>query len=341
MGVVGLMIFFLSLSGSSCKKDAPPQLPPKAKAGKSVLVLNEGTFNWGNASLDLIDLETGKLHTNVFTAANQRPLGDVLQSVNVFDQQAWLVVNNSMKIERVSLEDFKSRGTIQPLKAPRYMLPVNQKVYVSDIYAGVIHILDRLTGQKTGAVACKGWTEQMLLIGKEAWVCNVTRSKLYIINTEQDQIIDSVKVGDAPQTIVKDTNGKVWVLCEGALPPAETAGSLWKINPSLRQVEASFQFDEGRHPKNLKIDGVGNTLYYLLNGICRMNIADNNLPSGPWISQGSRLFYGLAVNPADGNIWVSDAKDYVQRGEVLRYDASGKLTGTWLAGIIPRDFHFY
>jgi hypothetical protein len=338
---VQTIVFAGILLWTSCEKDPPLPPPPFTSSGNSVLVLNEGNFNWGNASIDLLDLKSGKLHEDVFQAMNHRPLGDVLQSMRVIDHEAWLVLNNSMKIERINLLDFKSVSTVASLQSPRYLLPLDGKVYVSDLYAGKIHILDRVTGAKKGSIPCSGWTEGMLARNDEAWVCNTRKGKVYVINSMTDQIIDSVHVGDLPQTLVADKNGQIWVLCQGDIPPNETAGSLWKIDPSTRSVLATFNLPDASHPSSLCINASGEVLYFILNGIYKVPVDAASWPTSAWVSQGQRRFYGLSVNHTDGSIWVSDAKDYVQRGEIIRYAESGEITGTWLAGIIPRDFYFY
>jgi len=58
------------------------------------------------------------------------------------------------------------------------------------------------------------------------------------------------------------------------------------------------------------------------------------------ISQGSRNLYGLGVDPTTGNIYVSDAIDYVQKGKVYRYHPDGSLIDSFTAGVIPGGFYF-
>ena len=48
-----------------------------------------------------------------------------------------------------------------------------------------------------------------------------------------------------------------------------------------------------------------------------------------------RLFYGINVDPQNGDIYVTDAKNYIQNGDLLRYSADGTLLGTFSLGLIP------
>jgi len=331
----------LSVLFVSCRKEGSPEEPNIPVQGQSVWILNEGTFNWGNASIDVLNAETGQLSSDVFMAVNKRPLGDVLQSVTFVGNEAWLVVNNSMKIERINPADFKSKGTIDGLRSPRYLLPLDSKVYVSDLYSGEILVLDKFNGSKLKSIACAGWTEEMLFKDGFVWVCNVRKKKVYLINPESDKLVDSVSVGDAPRSIVCDKRGQIWVLCEGEIPPSETPGSLWCIDPVSRVVKDSMSFPAGSHPSNLCLNADSDQLYFLWKGVRKMSIDDSQIPSTAWIEQGTQQFYGLAVNKADGNVWVSDAGDFVQRGKVMRYNSSAELKGSWQVGVIPRSFYFY
>jgi hypothetical protein len=76
-------------------------------------------------------------------------------------------------------------------------------------------------------------------------------------------------------------------------------------------------------------------------GIYQMHVSSSSLPTSPLITQGSRVFHGLKINPVDNNIFVSDAIDYIQKGKVYYYSSIGVLKGTINTGIIPVDFYFY
>ena len=53
----------------------------------------------GNAELGFINNGLKQRLDNVFQSANNRNLGDVFQSMNIINEQAYLVINNSGKIE--------------------------------------------------------------------------------------------------------------------------------------------------------------------------------------------------------------------------------------------------
>ena len=336
--IVGVMAL------SACKKEVPPPEPdlPDEK-GHSVFVLNEGNFQWGNASLSLISLNNNSIQNDVFSAANNRPLGDVLQSAAFINRELWLVVNNSQRIERIDLATGKSKGAINGVQSPRYIINTGSgKAYVSDLYSGSIHVIDTATYSISNSIQTNGWTEELILLNNRVWVCNTGSNQVYKINPISHQIEDSVAVGIKPRSIRSDKMGRIWVLCEGEIPPQESAGSLWCIDASANNVLCQFSFPNSTdHPSKLCVNANGDRLYFLNNGVQRMSISDVALPSTSFIQAGNRIFYGLSIHPQDESIWLSDARDYVQQGKVFRYTSDATLMNEWDAGIIPGGFFFY
>ena len=104
---------------SSC--DKPKSLGKEDHfLSEGILISNEGNFQWGNASVSFYDEEKDTLLQDVFQSVNQRPLGDVLQSIYLDDKYAYLVVNNSGKIEVVEKHSFDLQHTISGFMSPRY-----------------------------------------------------------------------------------------------------------------------------------------------------------------------------------------------------------------------------
>jgi YVTN family beta-propeller protein len=342
-----LKYFLLSLMAISvvgCKDDEPepePEVP--VEEGHAAFVLNEGTFQWGNASLSHIKLTTSEIQEDIFAPANNRPVGDVLQSAAMIDGKIWLAVNNSQKIERIDPKTAVAIAPIDGLQSPRYMLEAKPgKVYVTDLYADRIHVINVESGTVSGSIETRGWTEELLLHNGLVWVCNTDLDKLFVIDPNTDQIVDSVQVGDKPRSIKKDLGGKLWVLCEGEIPPAETAGSLVKVDPEARTVLQTFTMPlTTDHPTRLQTNVAGSELYFLLHGIYKMNIQSTELPTSAWIEANGRVFYGLGIHQDDESVWVSDARDYVQKGKVYRYNQQKTEIGSWDVGVIPCSFYFY
>jgi hypothetical protein len=342
-GSVLLFACGLLLLHVSCKKETPTDNNDTDMIKEhGVFIVNEGNYMWSNASVSYYNFSNGKYFEDIFDEKNNRPLGDVAQSIAVKDGKAYIVVNNSNKIEIVDLNYFTSVGVINGLTSPRYILPVTStKAYVSDLYSNSITIVDLNSNAKTGSIPCKGSTEEMLLTGNEVYVTNTRTDKIYIVNCNSDAVADSIQVGFASNSLAVDKNGKLWVFCAGDANNSIHA-SLHRVNMMTRLVEKSFSLPDALDIwDKLRINAAKDTLYYMDKGIYQMPVDAIGLPSAPVIPQGSSVFHGLAVNPTDNSIFVADAVDYIQKGKVRYYSSTGVLKGTINTGVIPVDFFFF
>ena len=351
--VLGVLIFVIS----SCSKDpirpsiGPVDPPPGDSSSYTTgfFIVNEGNFNWGNASVTYVDNETGTPYQHIFQQANNRPLGDVAQSMKVMNNRGYIVVNASNRVEVVDLTDFKIIKSIDGFNSPRYIEFVDStKAYVTNLYKD-ISVVDLRTLTITKTIKTPEWTEGMVkynqymfltCIGTFSEPSSKRKAKLLILDTETDVIVDSIQTATEPVGIVIDKKLKLWVLCSGGWD-GFSAPVLIRVNPDLRQVEKAFSFPGTDIPSRLNINPTGDTIYYLQNGIFQMPVTAAQLPSQPLISSGGHLFYGLAINPIDGTIYASDAIDYVQDGIAFQFSSSnGILIHTWETGRIPGSFCF-
>jgi len=93
-------------------------------------------------------------------------------------------------------------------------------------------------------------------------------------------------------------------------------------------------------PSRLAINSGGDTLYFLNNGVFQMPVTSSAIPEIAFIPSAG-LFYGLGIDPVNGNIFVSDAVDFVQNGWVYRYDqTTGALLNSYSVETIPGSFCF-
>jgi hypothetical protein len=331
---------------SSCVKDTPPvptTTVSSINSNNKVYIINEGQFAHvpGNANVSLYDATTGTVIENFYSQQNSNAvLGDVCQSMTKYNNNYYIVVNNSHKIEVASAYDLKQTATITGFNSPRYILPITyNKAYVSDLYANAIHIIDLNTNTITGSIPSYSTTEEMVLIYNKAFITSPSSNYCYVINPITDVITDSINVGKGASSIIIDKNSKVWVLASGS-STASQVGKLVRINPVTLQIELSLTFTPADSPNQLCINKTRDTLYYLNKGICQFPIVSGTLPAFPLVSQGSKIYYGLGINPVDYNIYVSDAIDYVQKSMIEIYSVNGSFKTSFHAGYISNGFMF-
>jgi len=338
-GFVCAGFLFLSSCVSDKAKDVKPEIPVAAKPSAGVYITNEGNFTWGNASVSYYSFSDQQVTEDAFKAGNNRQLGDVCQSMSIINGKAYIVVNNSFKIEVVTPDSLKSVGVISGLSSPRYILEVNDnKAYVTDYKRNAISVVDLSTNNVIKEILCKGWTEELVLAGNKVFVTNIRKHYLYVVNPVSDIIEDSIKIGLNAYSIKTDKNNKVWVL---AGRNGSVAATLHRINPVNNTIEQTLSFNTSDNPGSLEINGTKDTLYYLNKGVCQFSISGASLPGAVLVPQGNMLFYGLGIDPTSGVIYVSDAIDYVQQGMVYRYLPNGNLLNSFKAGTTPGDFCFY
>jgi YVTN family beta-propeller protein len=326
----------------SCRKDKPerPDEPPITIGNSGgVYITNEGNFQWGNAKVSYYDIATQTSTEDLFQPANGFALGDVCQSMRLFNSKAYVVVNNSGKVVVADPNTFVQSAVITGFNSPRCFLPVsNNKAYVTDLYANSIAVVDLGANAITGSISCPGWTEELVLACGKAFVTNQSRNFVYVIDTATDQLLDSIAVSRGGNSIVEDAQGQLWVACSGG---SGTDPALYRIDPQTMQVlQVLSSPSSSERPWRLTTNGGNDTLYYLNNGVCRIAISATELPSTTFIAANGRNFYGLGIEPNSGVVYISDAIDFVQRGKVYRYRTDGTVINEFLAGTTPGSFVF-
>lgn len=313
---------------------------------ESIFVINEGNFMYGNATLSCLDTVKNDIQNDIFYKTNGLPLGDVAESMTIWKNKGYIVVNNSGKVYIIDTRNGKYIGKITGLTSPRFVHFVNdEKAYITDLYAGKISIFNPATGLVTGFIATSSHhsTEEMVQYGNLVFVtCWSGDHSVLVINTLDDQIIAELQTGSQPCGIVLDRFKKIWVLCQSQ-PGNNSANKaqLQRIDPDKMLIDKSFNFSFGEKPVKLAMDEMGENLLFILgNSVYKLSVLADGLPEHPYINLQSTILYGLGVDPNNGNIYVSDALDYQQTGTIYRYAKSGRLLGRFKAGIIPGRFCF-
>ncbi|MBO4574252.1 MAG: DUF5074 domain-containing protein [Bacteroidales bacterium] len=340
--------FAIAIAFASCSKKDNPQPAPQPTT-KGLFISNEGTFTYANSSLSYYDKEADTVANNLFFRVNGAPIGDVAQSLTIIGNDLYIVVNNSKYIYKVDAQTILYKAKIIGFTSPRYMLPVgNNKAYVSDLASPGLWSLDLVTYAKT-LINTGKTTECMVKINNEVFVSNWSKSyvdfennTVQVIDCVNDALVDEIEVAREPKAMVVDKNNNIWVICNGGWDP--TVGqdpALICINPATREIVKRFDFTPGvDSPDGLAIDGTGENVFFMNGGygtlnVYKMSVDATELPEAAFIMSEGRLFYGIKVDPQNGDIYLTDAKNYVQNGDLLHYSAEGELLGTFTLGIIP------
>lgn len=337
------VIVILLLLIFACRKK--PEVQPVEKVvitEKTAIVLNEGNFGSNNASISLIDLEKQTITNNYYSQINNKPLGDVVQSITIYDNKAYIIVNNSNKIEVVNLSSMESIYTAEGFNSPRYMEVINnEKAYVTSLYGNCIYEMNPTTYAITTTIPANGWTENIIFFNNQLLVANMTKGYIYFIDISNNTITDSIATTIEPNSMVLDYEQNLWVLCGGGWNHLQKP-ALLKINPTTKTVIQKLQFQKSNsYPSQLVINNAKNQLYFIDKDIYSLLVNDTTLPQTPVIAANGKLFYCLSISPVNNHLFASDAVNYLSNGYVYQYNLSDyQMIKQYQAAIIPSKCYF-
>jgi hypothetical protein len=291
-----------------------------------ILVINQGGFLAGDASVSFLSDDLTFTENNIFSTTNNNSmLGDTGQSIAFNDNLAYIVLNGSNKIEVVNRYSFASVATIDTgLANPRYMAFANGKGYLTnwgdanDPNDDYVAIIDLNSNTITSTIAVVEGPEQIINVNGSLYITNKGgyNTGNIITKIDSNNTVTTINTGDSPDEIVLDNNNNLWVLCEGAgYPNYDTYGSLIKINTNNDTISKTIDFGKNIYESSIVYEN-GSIYFYYGSEIYKMNEDDTNLPANPIITQNldygsmaikNNILYGTLPNYTDG---VSDIYIY-------------------------------
>lgn len=175
-----------------------------ASSAKKLFVLNEGGMGSNNATLDFLDLRTGKYVRDAYGKMNPEiplGLGDVGNDIAVAAGKLWIVVNNSGIVEVVDPENERHIATVA--------IPTPRNIAFDDTYAYV--------SSWAGAYAAYGADYSV-----DPGASRNPKGQVYRIRLKDYSLDGSVEVGYQPEGLAV-SGGKLYVANSGGiasqLPP--------------------------------------------------------------------------------------------------------------------------
>lgn len=337
---------------TSCEKDKEQISSPPPNNLNGVFVVNEGAFGAGNATISFFSSDSVYSNGDLYQTVNGFPIGDLLQSMRIHNGKAYLCVNNSQKIEVVSMVDFSKTASIYGISSPRFFIGDGNYGYVSDWGTNQVYKINLISNTIVDSVLCGGGPEEMGIFNNQLYVCNSggfgDDSTLTVVNLSTFNVNTTLATGVNPSSLRKDNNGKVWVLCRGSLgpdyvpTPDDPGGKLIRINPSSLAIEWFADFNYDQHPLKLNTNADGSTLYFLFGSsaytgtVYKMAASSTVIPTSPFIN---REFYALGIHPTDESIYGGKSS-FSSNTHMLHYTNAGVLIDSSSVGIGPSSFVF-
>lgn len=344
-----VILFILLLLTGCMRWDYNDELTDFNIPSNGLFIVCEGNFQYGNSTLSFYNPSDNEVQNEIFYRANGMKLGDVAQSMTIFDNKGWIVVNNSHVIFAIDTETFVETGRIENLTSPRYIhFLSDEKAYVSQIWDNRIYIVNPKTYSITGYITVPGMqlstgsTEQMAQYGKYVFCnCWSYQNKILKIDSDTDEVVDILEVGLQPNSLTIDSEHRLWTITDGGYedsPYGYEIPALYCIDAESFEIIKSFQFSLGDTPSELQVNSDGSRLYWINNDIWEMDIQDEMLPGSPLIPYNGTKYYGLTINPENNEVYVADAIDYSQQGMIYRFSPSGDLIDEFYVGVTPGAF---
>ncbi len=369
----------LMLSATGCREDelvVPAEYDPVQETPapgtkvRGFYLVNEGNMGSNKCTLDYFDYFTGLYARNFYAERNPnviKELGDVGNDIGIYGSKLYVVVNCSHKVE---VMDAKSGVRIGQIDIPncRYVRFHRGKAYVSsyvgpvlinpDAPKGAVYEIDTLSLHATRKVSVGYQPEEMEVVDDYMYVANSGgyRAPAYDNTVSVIQMIDFKQVRQIPvginlHRLKKDRYKKLWVSSRGDYMTRPSRLYVLEKNRSNNQMYVTDTIPVAVSNMALK----GDSLYYYAtewNNFTASNtisygiidIRTKEVVSTNFISDGTDadivIPYGIAVHPETGDIFVTDARNYVSSGTLYCFSPEGKCKWSVRTGDIPAHIAF-
>ena len=347
-----MAVAMLSTALFSCEKTEPTDDNDNNQAGEgSVYILNEGVWGGNDAELSRYSVEDDAIINGYFAEKNGRGLGDVANDIEIYGGKMYVVVNCSNTVEVI---DPKTGNSIQQIplsgKQPREVAFYEGYAYVSCYDKTVVKIdtasLSIVAQCQTEGGKCEDlYALNGYLYVVHAWDQDATGATYYdstmsVINLSTFAVEGKITIGINGKSVKYIGNDRIMVSCNGNYN--DIPSSLSIVNLSSRQVEKV-----ALEVSNFAIHNDEYAIVYSYNWGTGQQVFTkldlNTLSQTAWNYTGSQTLvspYGISIDPATEDVYVTDAQNYQSNGDIYRFDKNGNYIASQECGIGPSKIVF-
>lgn len=330
-----LFAFTLLLGIMSCSSDNDDE--QETFYGNGFLIANEGTFGKPEGDVTFVSADLNLKQDNVFSLNNGgAKLGDVLQMVAFNGENAYLLLNNSNKIQIANRYNFKANGEITAeLNAPRYMAFANNNIYVTnDKYLGAKYVSIYKASDRSfiKKITFTDAAERIVEAGNNIFVQNASfgfGNKITYINTSTNDVQSTITLPAGNINKIISSNQNVYAIAAG------TADSYIYQISSTGSITKTTTLTGIANATNLEI---ANGKFYFTSGkdVYKMDMSAATAPTSPLFTVANSVdaysaLYGFSV--INDKIFTSDSNGFTQASKIVVYNTSGAIIRSFTTGI--------
>ncbi len=332
-----------------------------------IYLVNQGNQGSNKARLDFLNFHNGFYIRDVFTEYNPevvKGLGDTGNDVQVYKGKVFVVVNGSHKVEIMDAYSMKRLAQVDVPNC-RFIAFDGNHAYVTSYVAkdkeslktqkGALYCIDLDTYKVTGQVTVGYQPEQLVIRDGKAYVANSGGyvagydDTVSVVDLKSMKVEYDIKVAINLGLMLVDAEGTIWVSSQGNFSDVSSTlnylvkkGDKYELGGSVNVPVSSMALAGD------KIYVIGSTYtppaWALTTTYNIVNAKTRKLESGSFITDGTEsdiaTAFTVTVNPGNGDIYVTDAKDYVSSGTLHCYTGSGKHKWSVRTGDIPGRIAF-
>ncbi|WP_288436285.1 DUF5074 domain-containing protein [uncultured Chryseobacterium sp.] len=320
-----LFAVVLLFNTSSCTSDSTEVEISPITYQNGYFISNEGNFNSQGAKVTFLTRDLSMKQDDVYGYNNNKEiLGDVLQTIGLNGNKAYLVLNNSNKIVVVDRYTFKKLAVItDQIDNPRGITFTNDFIYVSNTnFTAHTQSVTKYKASDYSFVSKISMTDvsdKIVEAGGNIFVQNASSgygNKITYINTSNDSKTEiNVPNGQIGNTVSYKSN--VYTISSTAAD-----SYIYKIS-STGAVTPVITLTGIPNATNLQIDN--DKIYFSsANKVYTTSLAAPAIPTTPLLTaaDGGPYFTLYGFNVIDGRIFASDVKQFTAESEMIIYSAT-------------------
>lgn len=338
---------------------------------RGMYLVNEGNMGSNKCTLDYLDYPTMLYARNFYAEKNPnvvKELGDVGNDIQIYGNRLYVVVNCSHKVEVLDAHTGVRIGQVD-IPNCRYIRFYRGYAYVSSYVGpvlidpnaplGAVYKVDTASLEVKAKVSVGYQPEEMEIIDDYMYVANSGgyRAELGYDNTisviemEGFKQVEKIPVSINLHRVKKDNRKQLWVSSRGDYRNVKSNLFVLAKKSGYNRMEVIKTMDIPC--SNMAVHGdsiylystewndfaAQNTVSYAIVNTLTLEVVSRN-----FITDGTEkditIPYGIAVHPENGDIYITDAKNYVSSGTLYCYDRYGKRKWSVRTGDIPAHMVF-